>query len=106
MKTEGDITASGTVLSESPCPVCSLFPPCADGALPCPLLKERNTLRAEVGYWRMMHGRAKDREALLKQENEELKAMLVALQAQVEAQEKVIEAAARAARQSSSAPFS
>jgi transposase len=42
----------------------------------CPLPIEVAKMRAEIAYWRAMHQKALDREAKLKEENEELKAKL------------------------------
>jgi transposase len=51
----------------------SILPVCQN----CEKLKIAiNSLRAEVGYWKRCHQRALEREALLKQENEELQAKL------------------------------
>ena len=52
----------------------SSFPFSIPNCSECPLQKETNKLRSEVGYWRSMHRKAKEREAVLRKENKDLKA--------------------------------
>src|SRR5262245_13072260 len=57
-------------------PVCSA-PPLPDGPCPvCPRLAQEFEPWRAAGYWKAMHQRALEREALLRQENEQLRAQL------------------------------
>src|SRR5213082_3792550 len=57
-------------------PVCSA-PPVPDGPCPvCPRLAQEFEPWRQAGYWKAMHDRAVQREALLQQEVEQLRAQL------------------------------
>src|SRR6266700_3335513 len=59
-----------------PVPACSA-PPLPHGPCPvCPRLAVEFEPWRQAGYWKAMHDRALQREALLKQENEQLRAQL------------------------------
>ena len=60
----------------SPPPVCSA-PPLPQGPCPvCPRLEQEFEAFRQAAYWKAMHGRALQREAQLKVENERLQALL------------------------------
>src|ERR1700757_3355952 len=57
-------------------PACSA-PPIPDGPCPvCPRLAQEFEPWRQASYWKAMHDRAVQREALLRQENEQLRAQL------------------------------
>src|SRR5258705_6300583 len=59
-----------------PFPACSA-PPLPDGPCPvCPRLAVAFEPWRQAGYWKALHQRAVEREALLRQENEQLRAQL------------------------------
>src|SRR6266404_5805972 len=64
------------LLPGPPTPACSA-PPLPDGPCPvCPRLAHEFEPWRAAGYWKAMHQRALQREALLRQENEQLRAQL------------------------------
>lgn len=68
--------AAGTAPSESSCQKIQAKPLFGDKCIGCPVMKEWNISRADTGYWRKMHDQSIKREAILKQENKDLKAKL------------------------------
>jgi transposase len=69
-------TARVPLLGATPSPACSA-PPIPDGPCPvCPRLAQEFEPWRQAGYWKALHDRAVQREALLKQENEQLRAQL------------------------------
>src|SRR4051794_39529533 len=73
-----DAVAAGRVplMDPSSAPACSA-PPLPDGPCPvCPRLAVAFEPWRQAGYWKAMHQRALQREALLRQENEQLRAQL------------------------------
>src|SRR5438552_6541729 len=68
--------ARGPLATAPLLPVCSA-PPLPDGPCPvCPRLALEFEPWRQAGYWKALHGRALQREALLKQEIEQLRAQL------------------------------
>src|SRR5215471_3201100 len=68
-------TPARVPLSPAP-PACSA-PPIPDGPCPvCPRLAQEFEPWRQASYWKAMHDRACQREALLQQENEQLRAQL------------------------------
>src|SRR5438105_11245395 len=64
------------LMPPSPSPTCSA-PPLPDGPCPvCPRLAVEFEPWRQAGYWKAMHDRAVQREVLLKQEIEQLRAQL------------------------------
>src|SRR5690242_15506333 len=64
------------LITAPPTPCCSA-PPIPDGPCPvCPRLAQEFEPWRQASYWKAMHERALQRETLLKQENEQLRAQL------------------------------
>ena len=72
----GRLAACPPAQPSSTAPVCSA-PPLPQGPCPvCPRLEQEFEPYRLAGYWKAMHARALDREAQLKAENDQLKALL------------------------------